>query len=162
MRELIGRFDIPLTFEEDALTRIFHYSGGQIYFIKLAVKLALSAYGSQAVGRLINGQIVDHLIHEVIEPTAKTPFMIRSINEDVFPTMSNIYIKFFSQEERQLMRLLTEANETLKASTLEGSRIQIANRLYQRGYISKNVGEEGEEYGLRISIWQIFLKNYLT
>ncbi len=164
MRELLERFEVPLTFDNEALERIFHYSGGQIYFIKLAVKLALSTSVPQTHGkRLINGQMMDELMYEVIEPTEKTAFTIRSMNGDVFPTMKNIYSASFSEEEREFMQFLTRARGIWRVSNPEESTRKLmnaANLLYERGYVSKKVIRRGEEYSWRIGIWQLFLANY--
>ena len=107
---------------------------------------------------IITGQMIDRMMREVIAPTEETSFTIRNINQDIFPTMSNIYPKFFSQEEQLFLRSLTEADGTLKVSALEGDVVHVANQLYQRGYISKTEIEEGEEYSWRIGIWQLFLR----
>ena len=161
MKGLIERFEVPFKFDKDALSRIFHYSGGEIYFIKLAVRLALSIGATQTdEKRPIDGEMMNELMRQVIEPTEETSFTVRSLNGNVYPTMKNIFSSWvFSEEERQLMHSLTKANGTLQASSLKVSEVQVANRLYERGYISKTTTEEDEEYRWRIGIWQLFLEN---
>lgn len=169
MRELIKRFGVSVTFEEEALNRIFYYSGGQIYFIKLAVKLAVDTSGDQSDQnsgeRMISGRKVDELMHAVITPTSNTHVAIRNSHTVVFETMENIYLTFFSKEEQQFMRLLTEARGMLRASNLhisEDRLVNVAGGLYRRNYISKMVSEEEKDqiYSWRIGIWQSFLKEY--
>ncbi len=167
MRELIERFEVPIKFEENALRRIFYYSGGQIYFVKLAVRLVIEVIRTQAGGKderkSIGAQMVDDLMQAVISPASTTHFTIRNIHQAVFDTMMNIYPLSFSKEEQLFMRLLAEANGMLRASSLQVSEtplLNIANRLHQRGYISKAVTEEDEEYSWRIGIWQLFLEEY--
>jgi energy-coupling factor transporter ATP-binding protein EcfA2 len=168
MRGLIERFEVPITFEGDALSRIFHYSGGQIYFVKFAVSLLEEVSKVQDNGKngkkIISVQSVDNLMHEVITPTSSTPFAIRNIHDEVFDTMKNIFSPlFFSKEEQQFMQSLTEAHGTLRASDLPVNRMHLANiaeDLHERGYISKNGNKGDEEYSWRIGIWQLFLEDY--
>ena len=160
MKDLIERFEMPLQFEDDALSCIFHYSGGQIYFIKLAVRLALSLLRTSTAEKRINGQMIDELINQLIKPTQKTSIAIRSMHETVFPTMKSIFLSAVSEEERLLMDSLRKAHGVLKVSNLKTSLVQIGNLLYERGYFSKVAASEGEEYRWRIGIWQLFLENY--
>ncbi len=167
VRELIERFEVPVKFDDEALDRVFYYSGGQIYFVKLAVRLAVNAGGVQADEKerkkMINAQRVDKLMHEVISPLSSSSNVIRDTNDMVFRTMTNIYSMFFSKEEQQFMQVLAEAKGVLRISSLQVSETQfekIANELYQRGYISKVRTDENEEYSWRIGIWQLFLEEY--
>ncbi|HYT44208.1 MAG TPA: aminoglycoside phosphotransferase family protein [Methylomirabilota bacterium] len=167
MRELIECFDVPLIFEEDTLNSIFQYSGGQIYFIKLAVKLALSVGKVPTDGRAIKRRISKQLLADImhaLESTPATPFIIRDIHEGVFDTMREIYQpKFFSEEEQRFMLLLTEGGGFLRASDFEvkdEKLIDVANTLYERGYISRKRIVEDEEYFWRIGFWQLFLEKY--
>ncbi len=159
---LLAHSRISFTYSEDALGRILHYSGGHIYFVKMAVK-AVSVSGAQGGKGIVTAQVIDRLMREVSASTEATPFRIRNIHNGVFLTMKNIYLQFFSGEEQQFMQLLAKAGGTLQASSLAVSKQQLANaanNLYERGYILKTVTEEGEKYQWRIGFWQLFLENH--
>jgi len=162
MRDLIERFDVPVIFNEEALRRIFYYSGGQIYFVKLAVNACKAQLGNKDGKKMIDTQLIDDLMQAVIEPSSSTLFEIRNLHEAVFPTMSNIYEKHFTANEQRFMKLLTEAGGKLRTSSFEMSKEQLAttaNALYRRMYLSKIEADEDEVYSWRIGIWQLFLKD---
>jgi hypothetical protein len=162
MRDLIELFDVPVVFQEDALHRIYEYSGGQIYFVKLAVNACKAQLSNRDGKRIIDAQLVDKLMQEVIEPLSSTSFEIRNLHEAVFLTMKNIYEKHFSPDERRFMKSLTEAAGKLRTSSFEVSKEQLAttaNALYRRMYLSKTETDEDEIYSWRIGLWQLFL-NY--
>jgi Phosphotransferase enzyme family len=167
VKELVDRFEVPVKFDDEAFDRIFYYSGGQVYFVKLAVRLAVNTIGVQADEnerkKIINAQRVDKLLHELISPLSSSSNIIRDTNDMVFRTMNNIYSVFFSKEEQQFMQVLAEAKGVLRISSLQVGETQfqkIANELYQRGYISKVRTDENEEYSWRIGIWHLFLEEY--
>ena len=61
------------------------------------------------------------------------------------------------------MLLLTEGGGFLRASDFEvkdEKLIDVANTLYERGYISRKRIVEDEEYFWRIGFWQLFLEKY--
>ncbi len=162
MRDLIERFDVPVIFNEEALHRIFYYSGGQIYFVKLAVNACKAQLGNTDRKETIDAQLIDGIMQSVIEPSSSTAFEIRNLHEAVFPTMNNIYEKHFSADEQRFMKLLTEAGGKLRTSSFEVSREQLAttaNALYRRMYLSKAETDEDEIFSWRIGLWQLFLKD---
>ncbi len=164
MEDLIQRFDmpVPLTFEPEALSCIFAYSGGQIYLVKLVVSACLAQASGIGGTKRITDRLVDDLMHAVIEPHSSSFSEASNFHETVFPTMRNIYERHFSDQEQQFMRLLTEVGGVLQASSVQVSQehlTQVANTLYRRGYIDKiRVGEE-DEFTWRIGTWRLFIEN---
>lgn len=161
-RDLIKRFDVPITFEDEALSRIYQYSGGQIYFIKLAIKASLAQANEEDGKKIINKQLVDELMQAVIEPASSTTFEIRNLHDTIFPTMNNIYEKHFSDNEQDFLCLLVKANGVLRASSLEVSEenlLSASNFLFRRDYIFKTEDDQGEVYSWRIGLWKLFLEN---
>lgn len=164
MEDLIEHFDmpVPLNFESEALNRIFSYSGGQIYLVKLVVSACLAQASGMGGTKRITARLIDNLMHAVIEPHSSSFSEASNFHETVFPTMDNIYERHFSNQEQQFMRLLTEAGGTLRTSSPQVSQehlAQVANTLYRRGYVNKTrVGEE-DEFSWRIGIWKLFVEN---
>ena len=165
MEDLVQHLAMPVTldFEQAALNRIFFYSGGQIYFVKLIVSACIAQASSMGGTKRITEQVVDDLIHAVIEPHSSSFSEASNFHETVFPTMSNIYERHFSDQEKRFMRLLTEAGRILQSSSPQVAQEQltpVANTLYRRGYINKFMRGGEDEFTWRIGIWKLFIENH--
>jgi len=165
MEDLIGHLDlsIPLEFEQDALDRVFYYSGGQIYFIKFILSACLAQAGATGGTKHITARVVDDLLYAVIEPHSSSFSEASNLHETVFPTMKNIYERHFSDQEQQFMWQLSKAGGLLRASSSQVSQEQLAqaaNTLYLRGYIDKTRVGVDDEFTWRIGIWRLFIENY--